>query len=301
MMVKLSVGTWAYTLGEYAEKPVSVEEVAVRLGQLGYDGVSLSGAKPHGHYELYPTRVDRRKLVDLFQSNGLEINSYDADLWDYPFAYGDAQMKQKYELAFDRIIEMCVDCSIPVIRVDTVSETPYPADFDYVRVWDATVAAFKTDAVKAGKADLQVVWEFEPGFIFNKPSEIVKMIKDVGEDNFKLQVDTCHVQTCAVLGANQYGEIETLPEGQLEFYKMVGGMIGDVHIIDSDNTLHDDLTSTHSPFGTGLINFMEVVPAIVEAGYRSEWWTVDLCFEPNAWDLTVQSKRYLDDLFKKPD
>jgi hypothetical protein len=100
MKVKLSVGTWAYTLGDYAEKPVFIEEVAVRLGQLGYDGVSLSGAKPHGNYELYPTRKDRRKLVDLFQSNGLEINSYDADLWDYPFAYRDAQMKQKYELAF---------------------------------------------------------------------------------------------------------------------------------------------------------------------------------------------------------
>lgn len=177
MNVKLSVGAWAYTLGEYAEKPVAIEEVAARLGQLDYDGVSLSGAKPHRHYELYPTREDRRKLVELFQSCGLEINSYDADLWDYPFAYGDAHMKQKYELTFDRIVEMCVDCSIPVIRVDTVSETPYPADFDYERVWDTTVATFKADAVKAADADLQVVWEFEPGFIFNKPSEIAKMIK----------------------------------------------------------------------------------------------------------------------------
>ncbi|RLE10761.1 sugar phosphate isomerase/epimerase, partial [Candidatus Aerophobetes bacterium] len=152
---------------------------------------------------------------------------------------------------------------------------------------------------KAKKYGITVVWEFEPGFIFNKPSEIVKMVKDVNEDNFKLLVDTCHVQMCAVVGAKQFGEKEVLKGGQLEFFEMVKGMIGDVHIIDSDNKLHDDHTSVHAPFGTGYINFEEVVPAIVKAGYDSPWWTIDLCFWPNAWEITEDSKKYVDNLFKK--
>jgi sugar phosphate isomerase/epimerase len=299
MGVKISIGTWAYLFGEYAKKPITMEEVARRLDQLDFEGVALGGFKPHGHYELYPTKADRRKLVDLFKSHGLVINSYAADLWAFPFPTGGADVAKKYEEAFDKSLEMCVDCGIPIIRVDTVTETPYPADFNYREAWERCVAMFKKCAEKASKANVRVVWEFEPGYIFNKPSEIVKMIKDVGNENFKLQVDTCHVQMCAVVGAHQYGEKEVLKGGQLEFFDMVKGMIGDIHIIDSDNQLHDNHTSVHAPFGTGYIKFEDVVPAIVKAGYTSEWWTIDLCFWPNAWEITEESKTYVDELFTK--
>ena len=299
MGIKLSIGTWAYLFGKYADNPISMEEVAKGLGDLGFDGLALGGFKPHGHYDLYPAKEDRKKLVDLFKSHGLEINAYGADMWSYPFAGGEAGMVEKYEEAYDKSLEMCVDCGIPIIRVDTVSPTPYPDDFDYPRVWDKVVDMFRKDAEKAKKEGIMVVWEFEPGFIFNKPSEIVKMVNDVAMDNFKLQVDTCHVQMCAVVGAKQYGEKEVLKGGQIEFFEMVNGMIGDIHIIDSDNTLHDDETSTHAPFGEGVINFEEVIPAIVKAGYKSQWWTIDLCFWPNAWEITKDSKKYVDSLFPK--
>jgi sugar phosphate isomerase/epimerase len=299
MGIKLSIGTWAYMFGKYADNPISMEEVAKGLGDLGFDGLALGGFKPHGHYELYPTKEDRKKLVDLFKAHGLEINAYAADLWSFPFANGEADVIAEYEEAYDKHLEMCADCGIPIIRVDTVTPTPYPDDFDYPKIWDRVVEMFKKNAEKAKKEGILVVWEFEPGFIFNKPSEIVKMVKDVGMDNFKLQVDTCHVQMCAVVGARQYGEKEVLKGGQLEFFEMVNGMIGDIHLIDSDNTLHDDETSTHAPFGEGFINFEEVIPAIVKAGYKSEWWTIDLCFWPNAWEITEDSKKYLDSLFPK--
>jgi len=299
MGVKFSIGTWAYTFGEYADHPISMQEVARRLGGLDFDGLALGGFKPHGHYDLYPTTDERKKLVDLFNSHGLQINSYAADLWSFPFATGGEDMAKQYEEAFDKSLQMCVDCGIPIIRVDTVTETPYPVDFHYNEAWDKCVAMFQKCADKAKKENIMVVWEFEPGYIFNKPSEIVKMVKDVGKENFKLQVDTCHVQMCAVVGAHQYGEKEVLKGGQLEFFEMVKGLIGDIHIIDSDNQLHDNHTSIHAPFGTGYINFEEVIPAIVKVGYTSEWWTIDLCFWPNAWEITEASKKYVDELFSK--
>jgi len=70
-------------------------------------------------------------------------------------------------------------------------------------------------------------------------------------------------------------------------------------LIDSDNKLHDDHTSIHAPFGEGVIDFEEVVPAIRKAGFSSDWWTIDLCFWPDAWEITEASKRYLDGLFTK--
>ena len=299
MGVKISIGTWAYTFGKYADNPISMEEAARRLSELGYDGLSLGGFKPHGHPDLYPKKKDRKRLMKLFKSYGLEVNSYAADLWGFPFAGAGDEAARKYEDAFDSSLQMCVDCSIPIIRVDTVTETPYPKDFEYERAWDDVVTMFRKITAKAKKAGILVVWEFEPGFIFNKPSEIVKLVKDVGDENFKLQVDTCHVQMCAVQGVQQYGEKEVLKGGQVEFFRMVKGMIGDIHIIDSDNSLHDNHTSTHAPFGDGVINFEEVIPAIREAGWDSEWWTIDLCFWPNAWEITEASKRYVDELFTK--
>jgi sugar phosphate isomerase/epimerase len=299
MGVKVSIGSWAYLFGEYEKKPIAMEEAAKKLKELGFDGMQLGGFKPHGHYDLYPTKESRKELVELFNSYGLKINGYGADLWDFPFATGGKDMERKYDEAFDKSLEMTVDCGIPIIRVDTVTETPYPADFDYNRTWDKVKEKFKEVAEKGKREGVLVVWEFEPGYIFNKPSEIVKMMNAVGNDNFKLQVDTCHVQMCAVVGAHQWGEKETLPGGQLEFFQMVDGMIGDIHIIDSDNQLHDNHTSVHAPFGTGYINFDEVVPAIVDAGYTDEWWTIDLCYWPNAWEITEDSKKYVDALFQK--
>jgi sugar phosphate isomerase/epimerase len=299
MGVKFSIGSWAYLFGEYEKNPISMQEVAKRLEELKFAGLSLGGFKPHGHYELYPTKEDRKKLVDLFKSHNLEINAYAADLWSFPFATGGDDVAKQYVDAYDQYLEMCVDCGIPIIRVDTVTETPYPSDFNYQDAWDRVVEMFKDCAAKAKREGMMVVWEFEPGYIFNKPSEIVKMMNAVGMDNFKLQVDTCHVQICAVVGAHQWGEKEVLKGGQLEFFDMVHGMIGDIHIIDSDNQLHDGHTSVHAPFGTGYINFEEVVPAIVKAGYTSDWWTIDLCFWPNAWEITEDSKKYVDKLFSK--
>ncbi|MCK4419123.1 hypothetical protein KAV79_04900 [Candidatus Aerophobetes bacterium] len=38
---KISIGSWAYTIGPYADNPVSLAEVVQRLNELGFDGVEL--------------------------------------------------------------------------------------------------------------------------------------------------------------------------------------------------------------------------------------------------------------------
>lgn len=58
-------------------------------------------------------------------------------------------------------------------------------------------------------------------------------------------------------------------------------------------------TSTHAPLGTGVINFDDVIPAILAAGYTDDWWPIDLCFWPNALEVTAENKKFLDNLIKK--
>ena len=148
------------------------------------------------------------------------------------------------------------------------------------------------------KAKVDIYWEFEPGFIINKPSEVASLVDDIGAPNFKLMFDTCHAQMSGVQGARQDGAKETV-ESVSALIKMMGARIGTVHLIDSDNTLHHDATSTHAPFGEGVLDFDAIIEAFKGVGYRGPWWTIDLCFWPTAWDLVDSSHAFVSDLLTR--
>ena len=296
---KISIGSWAYAIGPYADHPVPLNDVVTRLSELGFDGIELGGFKPHGHPDLYSTKDDRKKLLHLLEKYNLRVSAYVADLWGYPFAGGDPKLVKAYEDMYDKSLEFCIDCGFEKIRVDTVTGTPFPKGWAYQETWERVVNMFQKCSDKAMDVGKIVIWEFEPGYIFNKPSEVLKMHQEVNRKNFQILFDTSHAQMCAVVGAKQFGPQETLPGGILEFIDMLKGRIGHVHLIDSDNTLHDNETSTHAPFGTGFVDFESVIRALVKNGYHTEWWCVDLCFWPNAWDITADSIKFLRQLFER--
>jgi sugar phosphate isomerase/epimerase len=90
-----------------------------------------------------------------------------------------------------------------------------------------------------------------------------------------------------------------LPGGALELARKLRGKIGHIHLIDSDGTLHDDETSTHAPFGDGVLDFDALLPELNQSGCPSDWWTIDLCFWPDAWAVTERCKAYVDRLNAK--
>ncbi len=69
-----------------------------------------------------------------------------------------------------------------------------------------------------------------------------------------------------------------------------------IHFIDSDGTLHGEETSTHAPFGQGVLEFEPITKAILAAGYDDEWWPIDLCFWSNALEATGPAKAFMDTL-----
>jgi sugar phosphate isomerase/epimerase len=203
--------------------------------------------------------------------------------------------------AFELNLEFATDLGIDSIRVDSVSP---PDIFEKERIdsklgWERLVKAFRAAAAKAADRGVRVVWEFEPGFAFNKPSEIVRLVDDVGHKNFRILFDTCHAHTCAAVGARQPGQRETLAGGALELLTRLRGKIGHVHLIDSDNTLHNNETSTHAPFGQGVLDFDKLLAEVLRSGLPTNWWTIDLCFWPNAWEVTAAAKVFLDRMAKK--
>ncbi|MCP5119448.1 MAG: sugar phosphate isomerase/epimerase [bacterium] len=166
------------------------------------------------------------------------------------------------------------------------------------------VSTWKTCCDIAADAGQNVVWEFEPGFAFNKPSDVTRIHDAVDKGNFGIMYDTCHGQIVGVVGARQEGEKEVF-DNQVELIRKLSGRIHHIHVIDSDNTCHkaadgSDETSAHPPFGSGVLDFDVIMPELVKAArLPHDWWTIDLCFYPDAWGATELCKKTLDQLVAK--
>lgn len=299
MAARIAVGSSAFVFGTYASNPISLSKVMDRVQAAGFQGLELLGMPPHGDPDAFPRPADRKSLLQQFRRHNLSIANYGADFHGKSPASNDPSVRQEYLELFEKNLQFCLDLEIPSIRVDTVDEPPLPKGVAYEEAWIRFVDAWHACAEKAGGKGVLVVWEFEPGFAFNKPTEIARMVSDVSHSNFKILFDSCHAHMCASEGARQVAPVETLPQGEVSLARLLQGSIGYVHLIDSDNTLHDGWTSTHAPFGSGVIDFDVLTMALLDAGYDGEWWTVDLCFWPQAWDILEESRQFVSSILSK--
>jgi len=296
-MKKISMGSWCYTIGPYEKDPVDWEEVITKLKDFGFDGVELGGFPPHPNPDDLPDAESRAKCKAQMAELGLGWSGLAANLWGEHLI--DAEDNTAYLNTFRQNLDFCVDLGIPAIRVDCVQP---PTIFDTVDPDTAlkrVVGTWRTCTEEAADKGIRVAWEFEPGFAFNKPSEIQKILDGVNHDNFGVMFDACHGYMVADVGARQWGEKETLPGGVLELAQKLRGKINHIHLIDSDGTLHGDETSTHAPFGEGRINFDELLPELNKNNMGHDWWTIDLCFWPDAWAVTEKCKKAVDELNEK--
>ncbi len=292
-MKKISLGSWAFSFGPFADHPIPFEKTVKRLSEAGYDGIEICGFPPHVTLEKYPTKQSRQELVKFLKDHNLGVSGYAADFSGVnPVIPGN---KQKYLDLFRRNVEMCADIGSPAIRVDSIAAPGSIDESDYQAAFDRLADVWRDAAGIAQQAHMRLVWEFEPGFAFNKPSEILALHKKVNHPNFWLMFDTSHAYMCAVVGARQHGAKETLPGGVEELLAMLKGRIGAIHLIDSDGTLHGDETSTHRPFGEGHVDFASVVPKLLEVP-NIDWWCIDMCFWPGSWELVEPSIAYVRNL-----
>lgn len=313
MSKRSSIGTWAYTIGPYAENPIDFDTVCTRLKELGFDGVELGAFPPHpnpgnpngsdeGWGGAMPEKSQREELAARMRERGLGFSGMAANLWGEKLINTDDQ--SKYIAEFKKNCEFARDLAIGGVRVDTVQPPTILREVDAATALDRVAKTWKTCCDIASDHGLSVTWEFEPGFAFNKPSEIVKVLDAVNKPNFGILYDTCHGQMVGVMGARQEGEKEVFAS-QVELIRLLAGRINHVHLIDSDNTCHKDAngadeTSAHPPFGAGVLNFDEIMPELIKAArLPHDWWTIDLCFYPDAWAATETCKKALDGLIVK--
>ncbi len=301
-MKRLSIGSWAYSIGPYASNPVDWDTVCKTLKAYKFQGVELGGFKPHPNPDDFPDKESRQALVEKLKKYGLGLSGLAANLWGEQLI--NAEDTTKYYNEFVKNCDFCVDLGIKTIRVDTVQPPTIFEKVDPKTALKRVVSTWKKCAKAAADRGLNVCWEFEPGFAFNKPSDVFRILDAIPDKNFGVLYDTCHAQMVGVIGSRQPGKKETLAGGQLEFIQRLNGRINHIHLIDSDNTCHKDAqgndeTSTHSPFGDGVLNFDSILPALNKVRMPHDWWTIDLCFWSDAWAVTKRCKDSLDKLNKR--
>ena len=288
--MKISLGSWAFSFGPFASNPVAFDKTAHRLAAAGFDGIEICGFPPHVTLNSHPTSESRRALVEFLRDLKLEVSGYAADFtMANPVAEGNGY---KYLELFKKNLDMAIALESPTIRVDTIAAPGSLLDSEYDSAMDRLSGVWHQAAALAADAGIRMVWEFEPGFLFNKPSEVLRLHQKVAHANFHVLFDTSHAYMCGVVGARQHGAPERLHGGVKEFLNLLSWRIGAIHVIDSDGTLHGDETSTHCPFGEGNIDFKALAPELKQIP-DIDWWCIDLCFLPKSWELVVPSLQFV--------
>ena len=269
--------------------------VGLRRGGLGR-------LPPHPNPDALPAKSQREELRAKVRQWGLEFAGMDTCLGGRRLL--DTDDTAPYVAAFAQKAAFGADLGVATLRVDTVQPPTVFEHVDYQTALGRLARTWQTCCRIAADRGLRVSWEFEPGFAFNKPSDVLRVLDAVDRPNFGVLLDTCHAQMVSVIGARQPGEKETLPGGPRELIRMLHGRINHLHLIDSDNTCHKDEqgrddTSAHPPFGCGLLDFDELMPALAAEPLPDDWWTIDLCFWPQAWEAAAECKQFVDGLNRR--
>jgi sugar phosphate isomerase/epimerase len=274
---KLAFGSWAFSFGPFADAPWSFDRLCRYAADAGYDGVEINGFRPHPHHADFDSDAKCAELRALLADVGLEAAGYAPDFTTVPPSEVPAE---RYLAEIDAARRFCERMEIGILRVDTVSPPDALADDEYARRFARLVQTWGAAAQRCRQSGITLVWEFEPGFWLNRPSEVLRVAEEVADPGFKLLFDTSHAYMGAVAGSRQGPDPETLEGGVAAYAHLLNPHIGHVHLIDSDGSLHDDETSAHIPFGQGDVDFPAALRALRPALDGLEWWGIDFCFCP---------------------
>jgi len=296
-MPKFSIGSWAFSFGPFEDNPWSFDEFLEFSAKAGYDGIEINGFHPHPHPDVYDTKEKCNELQNQISGLGLGISGYAPDFRDVP----PAEVETKLFLdAVEKCLRFCNHMDIKILRVDTISEPDELSPDVYKQRFEHLANSWRAAADLCKAAGVLMVWEFEPGFWLNKPSEVKAIIEAVNHSHFKALFDTSHAYMGAVVGARQTGEdIEYLSGGITEYARMLDGLIGHFHLIDSDGELHGNETSIHAPFGDGHIDFDAFLNDTKDIFEKFDWWCFDFCFCPTTEKDAPKAIEFVSNIVKQ--
>ncbi len=245
---------WLYAITKYGYPP-SIDDTFRVLGEmkaLGFENVELEGVRRENLMQVYSSRLDLKKFCD---GEGLRVINF-CPVLPGSVSINRKERKESWDL-FKRGIEIAKLFGCHTIQGDSFTpplkfrgDSPYKESISYgkhftveidpkfkwQRLWDAMAESFAFFAREARKAGLKFCLEPRVGELLSNTDALLRMMDEVGDENFGAVLDTAHL--------NAQKEILALSVEKL------GKRIFFVHAADNDGRVND-----HVAAGRGTVDW----------------------------------------------
>lgn len=283
--MKVSI-TYLYTIFKYGYPPdIKDEFIALKeISRMGFHYLEMEALGPDHVRQLQIHKSDLKKCLDDHDIHVHNFCGVDPNLVN---SY-DSLRRRSYE-NFKNVAELAAfldsetlhlaSYSPPVIypegspyalnsdyKFEDVIKVKIPEDFSWQRVWDVLVESCRVTSEIAGQYKKIIIMEPRIGEIICSPDSLIRLIQDVGNENFKANFDTGHFSA----------QRENIPLALMK----LEGKYANIHIADNDPE-----TTNHLPIGQGIIDWQEFFHVLKMQNYngylgldlgRSETITEDL-------------------------
>ena len=304
MAKRTSIGTWAYNVGPYGENPIPFETVLATLQELKFDGLELGGFNGYPNPQNHPTR--RRP-------GPAEGASWRGMAWRSPAsrrtcgasicsirAIPRSMSRASRPIAPSRSIwgsrasgsTRCSRRRCIARPTMTICSTGW---------WRPGTGASAMPATRASMS---------PGSSSPASRSTSRRTSSGCWTSCSTTISACSTTPATARwwrwsARGRRASPDILRGGQEELIARLSGRINHIHLIDSDNTCHknpdgsDETTARTRRSARGVLDFDALVPPLAKEKPGHDWWTVDLCFWPDAWEATAKCKTALDGLVAK--
>lgn len=287
--MKFGNAAWGWTpIPEDMPQGDSLKRIADQVRALGFEAIDYLGTPEALH--TYYTAETAEALGAHCRKIGLEPNVFvfQEGAWNAADEKITARVLADFEKAAATAQRM--GCSI----VSTLVPLPLgaggwrfkpsapaekqsyrlPEGYSYRKDWETLVGNYRKALAIAKAHNLKMSVECFVGTLISTPHAMLKVLEDVGDDDFGIQLDTNH------LVAQQID-----PEWAIH-------VLGGRHIFNIHCKDHDHVSRGNIPAGCGITDYTAVINALRAVGYQGNL-TVELEFTDNPRRYNRQALEHL--------
>jgi sugar phosphate isomerase/epimerase len=275
--MRLANVSWAWTpTPEDLPRGKSLLRITDQIHAIGFEGIDYLATEEG--LDLFFNEKRGRMLGEHAREIGLEPNVmvFQSAKWNNP----DPEIRKLNLDYFEKCSRVAswISCRIiSVLAPKPFGAVPWrlnpkapaqkegfhlPADYCYQDDWERLVDAYRSALVIAKRYGLLMSIECFVFSIVGSPNAMLKLLDDIGDPDFGIQLDTNHLVAQRI-------------DPEWAIYMLGGKNIFNVHCKDNDMVSRGNI-----PAGCGIVDYTAVIQALRNVGYDGNL-TVELEFTDN--------------------